>query len=55
LGAPLHTLGVDLFALVFMTGIAAMFIRSERTISRHEGGIAVTLYVAFAVVTIVRG
>lgn len=53
--APLHTLGVDLAALVFMTGIAAMFIRSERTISRREGAVAVTLYVAFAVVTIVRG
>jgi len=53
--APLHTLGVDLAALVLMTGIAAMFIRSERTISRREGGVAVTLYVAFAVVTIVRG
>ncbi len=53
--APLHALGVDLAALVLMTGIAAMFIRSERTISRREGGVAVTLYVAFAVVTIVRG
>jgi len=55
MSAPLHTLGFDLAALVFMTGIAAMFIRSERTISRHEGAVAVTLYVAFAVVTIVRG
>jgi len=55
LRAPLHTLGVDLFALMFMTGIVAIFIRSERTISRYEGALAVTLYVAFTVVTLMRG
>jgi len=53
--APLHTLGVDLAAFVLMTGMAAMFIRSERTISRGEGAVAVSLYIAFAVVTIMRG
>jgi cation:H+ antiporter len=53
--APLHVLGVDLAALVLMTGIAATFIRSERTISRREGVVVVTLYVAFTVLTLARG
>lgn len=55
MSSPLQTLGVDLAALVLMTCIAAMFIRSERSISRREGAIAVALYVAFMVVTIARG
>lgn len=54
-GAPLHTLGVDLIALVAMTGLAVTFIRTERTISRLEGAVAVALYTAFTVFTIVRG
>ncbi len=54
-GAPLHTLGVDLVALVVMTGLAAMFIRTERTISRLEGGAAVALYAVFTALTIARG
>lgn len=54
-GAPLQTLSVDLAALVLMTGIAATFIRTERTISRSEGAIAVALYVIFAAITVVRG
>lgn len=53
--APLRTLGVDLAGLLVMTGLGAMFIRSERTISRLEGALAVGLYVAFTVVTVVRG
>jgi cation:H+ antiporter len=54
-GAPLHTLGVDLAALAVMTGIAAALIRRERNISRLEGGIAVTLYAVFSVLTIANG
>jgi cation:H+ antiporter len=54
-GAPLRTLGVDLVALVLMTALAATFIRTERTISRVEGLIALSLYIVFAIVTVVRG
>jgi cation:H+ antiporter len=54
-GAPLHRLGVDLVALLVMTGVAAAFIRTERTISRLEGGVAVALYAVFTAVTVVRG
>lgn len=54
-GAPLHTLGVDLVGLLVMTGLAAAFIRTERTISRLEGGIALACYVMFTVVTVGRG
>ncbi|MCC6406434.1 MAG: calcium/sodium antiporter [Planctomycetes bacterium] len=54
-GAPLQTLGVELVALVVMTGVAAAFIRSERTISRLEGGLAVALYAVFTALTVARG
>ncbi len=54
-GAPLHTLGVDLAALVVMTGLAAAFIRCERSISRLEGGVAITLYAVFTAITVARG
>ncbi len=53
--APLQTLGIDLAAFALMTGLLAMFIRSERIISRIEAGVALALYVAFTVVTIARG
>ncbi len=54
-GAPLRTLAVDLAALILMTALAAAFIRTERTITRLEGAVAVALYVAFTVVTVIRG
>jgi cation:H+ antiporter len=54
-GAPLHTLGVDLVALAVMTTVAAAFIRTARTISRLEGGVAVALYAVFTALTIARG
>lgn len=54
-GAPLATLGVDLVALVVMTGLAGAFIRSARTISRLEGGIALACYAVFVLVTVERG
>lgn len=53
--APLKTLGVDLAALVAMTGLACVFIRSERTISRLEGGIATSLYVVFMAIVVNAG
>jgi cation:H+ antiporter len=54
-GAPLATLAVDLVALVVMTGLACAFIRSARTISRLEGGIALACYAVFVMVTVGRG
>jgi cation:H+ antiporter len=54
-GAPLRTLGVDMVALVLMTGLIAAFIRTERFISRTEGAIALTLYAVFMGVSVWRG
>lgn len=54
-GAELSGLTVDLVGLGVMTILAAVFIRSARTISRTEGAIAVALYVAFIAVSIARG
>ena len=45
----------DLGALLLMTGLAAVFIRSERAITRLEGGTVLVLYLIFIAVTIVRG
>jgi cation:H+ antiporter len=45
----------DLGALAVMTLFVAMFIRTERTISRREGGVVLVLYFAFAAITIARG
>lgn len=53
--APLQTLGVDLVALLSMTVLAAAFIRSERTISRREGGLALAAYAVFVASTMARG
>jgi hypothetical protein len=38
-----------------MTVVVASFIRSERTITRFEGGFALALYVAYTTVTLLRG
>jgi cation:H+ antiporter len=54
-GAPLQTLVFDLAALVLMTGLAAVFIRSERSISRFEGGLSLALYGVFTALTVARG
>ncbi len=54
-GAPLHEVGVDLVALGVTTGLAAVLIRTERTISRREGGVALALYLAFTALTVARG
>ena len=55
IAAPLATLAVDLATLVVMTALAAIFIRTERIISRGEAATVVTLYLVFAVITIIRG
>ncbi len=54
-GAPLATIAFDLVGLVVMTVVAAAFIRSERTISRVEGALALGLYLLFTVFTVVHG
>jgi len=53
--APLRSVGFDLVALFVMTALAAAFIRTERSISRLEGATALLLYVAFNVITVMRG
>jgi cation:H+ antiporter len=54
-GGSLQSLRFDLLALVLMTGLVAVFIRTERTISRVEGGLALALYCGFTVLTVMRG
>ncbi len=54
-GAPIETLTVDLAALLLITLAGASFIRSERTITRVEGAMALSLYVLFTAITIARG
>jgi len=53
--APISSLAFDLGALVVMTGLAALYIRTERLITRVEGAVAVTLYGVFMLVVIARG
>lgn len=52
LSATLEAFGANLGAFVVMTLVGAVFIRSERTISRREGALAVALYLLFLGVTI---
>lgn len=54
-GAPLSTLAFELAALIVMTVVAVAFIRTERTISRAEGAVALALFAAFMVITVARG
>jgi cation:H+ antiporter len=54
-GAPLRIVAFDVMALVVMTALGALFIRTERTITRLEGGVAAALYSAYLAMTIVRG
>lgn len=53
--APLAAVRADLAALLVMTAVAAVFIRSERSVSRREGAIAVVLYVVLTIATVARG
>ena len=53
--ASLSALWLDVAALVVMTVVAAIFIRTERTITRLEGGIALGLYAVIMGVTIAGG
>ncbi len=49
---PWQAHGLDLLALLFMTVVGAFAIRSARTITRLEGGVALGLYIVFVVLTL---
>lgn len=53
--SSLEDLWVDLLAMVVMTVLAVIFIRTERVITRLEGGIALGLYALYMLVTVLRG
>lgn len=53
--APFGSLKVGLAALVLMTLVVAAFIRTERTITRLEGALALGLYLAFIAISIAEG
>jgi cation:H+ antiporter len=52
---PFAVIVPDVAALLLMTMMGAVFIRTERTISRSEGAVAVALYATFTAVTLARG
>ena len=52
---PLRSLGVELGALGVMTTLAIVFLRTERTISRLEGGLLLAGFALFMGVTVWRG
>ncbi|HEY6555687.1 MAG TPA: calcium/sodium antiporter [Polyangiaceae bacterium] len=51
-GGPLQAIAVDVSVLLAMTVIAAVFIRSERTITRLEGAFVLSLYLVFMAFTL---
>jgi cation:H+ antiporter len=54
-GAPLSALWFDLGALCLMTALGAFFLRTERTMTRVEGGVLLALYVAFLAYLVIAG
>lgn len=54
-GRPLAELAFDLSMLAAMTLLSAVLIRSERTVSRWEGGLALGAYGAVMGLTVLRG
>jgi cation:H+ antiporter len=54
ISTPLPAIGFELLMLIVMTALVAAFIRSERFVSRAEGGLAAALYVVFTAVAIAR-
>lgn len=55
IGVPVQTVTFDLLALLAMTAFATIVIRTARTITRTEGGIAVGLYAVYVALTSARG
>jgi cation:H+ antiporter len=54
LRAPLGSLWVELTTLVLMTFAVAIFIRSQRTLTRIEGAAVLMMYAVFTVATVAR-
>lgn len=54
-GAPLSSVAMDLAALGVMTMLGAVFIRTERVVTRREGAVAFIFYAAYVGVTIAAG
>jgi cation:H+ antiporter len=54
-GAPLSRVAVELGMLIVMTVLAVIFIRTERTIRRSEGAVALACYIAFVALTLSDG
>lgn len=55
IAASARAFAFDLGALVVMTAMIAVFIRSHRTITRLEGAVALVAYAAFMVAVVLRG
>lgn len=53
--APLASMGFDLGVLVLMTSLAVVYFRTERKVTRFEGGLALACYAGFLAITIARG
>ncbi|MDZ4694346.1 MAG: calcium/sodium antiporter [Deltaproteobacteria bacterium] len=53
--ASFEAMAYDLGALMLMTVAAAIFIRTERTITRIEGALVLAAYLALSVFTVLRG
>ena len=53
--ADLRDVALDLTMLALITAAAAIFIRSERHVSRAEGGVVLAFYVAFMVFVVLAG
>lgn len=54
-GAPLSSLYLDIGALLLMTLMGVVFMRSARTMTRLEGGICLAAYLVFIGITVARG
>lgn len=54
-GAPLSALRFDLGALIGMTALGAVFLRTERTMARWEGAVLLALYVGFLGYLVIAG
>jgi len=54
-GAPLSAVAFDIGALVAMTAVGCFFLRTDRTMSRWEGGVLLALYGAFLGYLVVAG
>ena len=47
-------LRTDLALLAVLTGMAVLFLRTERVITRTEGGLLVAVYLAFIALLVIR-